>query len=368
MTKMKSTLALALGFLVYSHLVNVVHSFSLNVGIKRTEMMHYAVSPIRRSSWPICAASSSSSFHNCRSKSSLGMSDLPQVMTPDESSLEESEQESVRTDPVRILTRNIESMDTDGIVNLCVIAVIGVVVLSRLASVDVGMMRGWTAAEMTVRIPVDNWLSYSAVLNNSPISTKAVTSATVYTIGDFIAQRTEGLSMGELDRPRILRSLLAGLIGHGPLSHIWFESNEWLFNNVLHWTEWWSFIPKIVLDQTTWGPFWNNTYILLLGIMKLDKLEDIWGDMKRTTLPLLISGLKLWPLAHCVTYGLIPVENRLLWVDFVEILWVTILASSASGGDAGHGGGESSPLDESDEKDEITGKVEALITESVPLV
>ena len=54
--------------------------------------------------------------------------------------------------------------------------------------------------------------------------------------------------------------------------------------------------------------------------------------MKRTTIPLIVSGLKLWPLAHCVTYGLVPVENRLLWVDMVEILWVTILATQASGG------------------------------------
>jgi protein Mpv17 len=54
--------------------------------------------------------------------------------------------------------------------------------------------------------------------------------------------------------------------------------------------------------------------------------------MKRTTVPLLVSGLKLWPLAHCVTYGLVPVENRLLWVDFVEIFWVTILATTAAAG------------------------------------
>ena len=31
-----------------------------------------------------------------------------------------------------------------------------------------------------------------------------------------------------------------------------------------------------------------------------------------------------------MTYGLIPVENRLLWVDAVEIIWVTILATQAA--------------------------------------
>jgi len=123
----------------------------------------------------------------------------------------------------------------------------------------------------------------------------------------------------------------AGLLGHGPLSHVWYNVCDGLFDNVLHMTAWWVFFPKVLLDQLTWGPFWNNTYILLLGIMKMDKWEDIWGNMKRTTIPLIVSGLKLWPAAHMVTYGLIPVENRLLWVDLVEILWVTILATQASG-------------------------------------
>mmetsp|Transcript_30917 Transcript_30917/g.52833 ORF Transcript_30917/g.52833 Transcript_30917/m.52833 type:complete len:106 (-) Transcript_30917:155-472(-) len=72
-------------------------------------------------------------------------------------------------------------------------------------------------------------------------------------------------------------------------------------------------------------------YIVLLGVMQLQKPGQVWSDIKRTTIPLIVSGLKLWPLAHCVTYGLVPVENRLLWVDLVEIIWVTILATQASG-------------------------------------
>ena len=56
-------------------------------------------------------------------------------------------------------------------------------------------------------------------------------------------------------------------------------------------------------------------------------------EMKRTTITLIVSGLKLCPLAHLVTYGLIPVVNRLLWVDLIEIIRVTILATSAAGGE-----------------------------------
>lgn len=115
------------------------------------------------------------------------------------------------------------------------------------------------------------------------------------------------------------------------MSHLWYHLSEDFFENVLHLHEWWSFLPKIAVDQIVFGPIWNNSYILLLGMMQLQKPEQIWEDMKRTTIPLMVSGLKLWPFVHCITYGLIPVENRLIWVDAVEILWVTILAGEASG-------------------------------------
>jgi protein Mpv17 len=224
------------------------------------------------------------------------------------------------------------------IIHLGILLAIGVLVVCvkwwcTTTTMDAHVARGWWTAEEAalLRIPLHYvWASYSEVLERAPVMTKAVTSATVYTIGDVIAQRTEGTT-GDLDRLRTLRSMLAGLLGHGPLSHYWYNFCDQLFDNTLQWTAWWAFFPKILVDQTTWGPFWNNSYILLLGLMKLEKPSVIFADMKRTTIPLIVSGLKLWPLAHCVTYGLVPTENRVLWVDLVEILWVTILATQASG-------------------------------------
>mmetsp|Transcript_20580 Transcript_20580/g.32407 ORF Transcript_20580/g.32407 Transcript_20580/m.32407 type:complete len:364 (+) Transcript_20580:3-1094(+) len=220
--------------------------------------------------------------------------------------------------------------DKDTIINTSILLFATSIVLEHILSVDVGITRGWTPTELAERIPLDNWHSYTNILNMAPLATKAVTSATVYTIGDILAQRQEGNDIGKLDRWRVVRSLLAGFIGHGPMCHVWYHVSEDFFTNVLQLHAWWDFIPKIVVDQLIFGPIWNNSYILLLGLMQFQKPSQIWDDMKRTTIPLVISGLKLWPFVHCITYGLIPVENRLLWVDAVEIIWVTILASEAS--------------------------------------
>lgn len=235
-------------------------------------------------------------------------------------------------DTLQFLKMQISSMNLNAFINTALLLIVSISVLNAVATVDAGIMRGWTTEEIAVRIPVDNWFSYSSVLAQQPIATKAATSATVYTIGDMISQATEGKSIGEIDRPRVIRSMLAGLIGHGPLSHVWYDVSENLFENVLHLEGWGGTGIKVAIDQLTWGPFWNNTYILLLGLMKLNKPQDIFDEMKRTTIPLIKSGLKLWPLAHLVTYGLIPVQNRLLWVDMVEIVWVVILATAASEG------------------------------------
>lgn len=222
------------------------------------------------------------------------------------------------------------SFDKDAIINVSIFIVAIAIVVTSVLSVDVGITRGWSAEEIALRIPLDNWRSYTNILSMAPIQTKAITSATVYTIGDIISQKTEGVDIGKLDRGRILRSAIAGLIGHGPMSHVWYHVSEDFFDNILGLHAWWDFIPKVVVDQLVFGPIWNNSYILLLGVMQLQRPGRIFADMKRSTIPLMISGLKLWPFVHCITYGLIPVENRLLWVDLVEIVWVTILANQAN--------------------------------------
>jgi protein Mpv17 len=217
-----------------------------------------------------------------------------------------------------------------------VVGVLGATLLYQLILHQQHHARGWDFSEIALRDFADTWTSYMGHLQTNPILTKAITSGTVYTIGDVIAQRTEQQRNNgangniSLDGMRVLRSSLAGLIGHGPLSHAWYNVCDYSFENILHLSAaWWPL--KILIDQTVWGPIWNNTYIVMLGLMKRETLEAIWSDMKRTTVPLIVSGLKLWPLAHCVTYGLIPKENRVLWVDMVEIVWVTILATQAAG-------------------------------------
>jgi protein Mpv17 len=185
------------------------------------------------------------------------------------------------------------------------------------------------------------WTSYQRVLSSNPVATKSATSAFVYALGDMIAQSSESKNPDEqaeqqLDMLRTFKSLLAGGIGHGPLSHVWYNLSESFFQ---HWhltaaaaataTSWGLVVPKIVADQAIWGPIWTSLYLIMLGIMNGQGPKAIQQTIYTSLLPLTVRGLGLWPAAHVITYGLVPVQDRLLWVDLVEIIWVTILATQA---------------------------------------
>lgn len=98
--------------------------------------------------------------------------------------------------------------------------------------------RGWTAAEFFLRVPVDNWLAYTGVLQDNPVLVKACTSGTVYALGDWTAQTFEGTALSDIKRGRVVRSALAGLLLHGPLSHVWYGLCEGIFD-AIGWNDYW---------------------------------------------------------------------------------------------------------------------------------
>lgn len=98
--------------------------------------------------------------------------------------------------------------------------------------------RGWTTGEVFLRVPLDNWAGYTDSLRDNPVLVKAYTSGTVYALGDGVAQTFEGVELADIKRGRVLRSALAGLLLHGPLSHVWYDVCERLFDTV-GWNGYW---------------------------------------------------------------------------------------------------------------------------------
>ncbi|KAL6975382.1 hypothetical protein U1Q18_024177 [Sarracenia purpurea var. burkii] len=211
----------------------------------------------------------------------------------------------------------------DRAINATMVLTAGTFAITKLLTIDHDYWHGWTLYEILRYAPQHNWIAYEEALKTNPVLAKMMISGVVYSLGDWIAQCCEGKPLFEFDRVRMFRSGLVGFTLHGSLSHYYYQFCEVLFP----FQDWWVVPVKVVFDQTAWSAVWNSIYYTVLGFLRLESPVSIFNELKATFWPMLTAGWKLWPFAHLITYGVIPVEQRLLWVDCVELIWVTILST-----------------------------------------
>lgn len=212
---------------------------------------------------------------------------------------------------------------TSRAINAAIVLGFGTFAITKLFTIDHEYWHGWTLYEVLRYAPAHNWIAYEQALKANPVLAKMMISGVVYALGDWIAQCYEGKPIFEFERTRMLRSGLVGFALHGSLSHYYYQFCEALFP----FEDWWVVPAKVSFDQTVWAAVWNSIYYFVLGLLRFESPAYILNELKATFWPLLTAGWKLWPFAHLVTYGVIPIEQRLLWVDCVELIWVTILST-----------------------------------------
>ncbi|KAL5547985.1 hypothetical protein UlMin_003216 [Ulmus minor] len=202
----------------------------------------------------------------------------------------------------------------DRTINGTIVLAAGTYAITRLLTIDQDYWHGWTLYEILRYAPQHNWSAYEEALKTNPVLVKIMISGVVYSVGDWIAQCFEGKPLFEFDRARMFKSGLVGFTLHGSLSHYYYQFCEELFP----FQDWWVVPAKVIFDQTAWAAVWNSIYYIVLGFFGLSPHSAF------------LAGWKLWPFAHLITYGVVPVEQRLLWVDCVELIWVTILSTYSS--------------------------------------
>ncbi|KAE9456438.1 hypothetical protein C3L33_11673, partial [Rhododendron williamsianum] len=216
-------------------------------------------------------------------------------------------------------------------INAAIVLAAGSFAITKLLTIDQDYWHGWTLYEIVRYAPQHNWSAYEEALKTNPVFAKMMISGVVYSLGDWIAQCCEGKPLFEFDRTRMFRSGLVGFTLHGSLSHYYYQFCE----ELIPYHDWWVVIAKVVFDQTAWAALWNSIYFIALGFLRLESPVSIFNEWKATFWPMLTfmscSIPVCWVEALAVrsSYYLWcdPLEQRLLWVDCVELIWVTILST-----------------------------------------
>jgi protein Mpv17 len=174
------------------------------------------------------------------------------------------------------------------------------------------------------------WAAYEAAAISRPLITKSATSGVAYFLGDAIAQgqtqtRADATDLKPwwrgIDLGRLTSATVAGALSHGPQLHYWTLILERSGLPLL---------GKVALDQTVFSLYLNAAFCVSTELMRRRPLRAALAKARAAARPCLVAGWKFWPFAHALTYSVVPLHLRVLWVDVLEVAWVAILSKTVA--------------------------------------
>jgi hypothetical protein len=186
-------------------------------------------------------------------------------------------------------------------------------------------------------------LLYDGWLRRAPVTTKCVTSAFLFGLGDRIAQRVEksrapkgdGLRATEPDddgalvsatTARTMRMVLWGGVIFAPIAHKWVnfvERTVGSHGKVV-------VVKKMLLDMFVLAPSLNTLFFTTTQVME-GKTPGQGFDFAVDRLPqTLKANYMIWPAANVVNYGFVPLQYRILFINCVNLVWTTVLSTISS--------------------------------------
>lgn len=214
---------------------------------------------------------------------------------------------------------------------------------------------------------------YENALAQNPVTTKAITSGVLASVGDAIAQvsaykgKNDDLEPFSYDFSRAICFLAFGAAYTGVFQHFWFD---YLGNHICQWgeslrlwgplraaipvedvydlNEWWSYFDivsmledppsntavataKLAVNQFLMIPsFYMPLFFAVTGsLAKLD-LEESTERAKSMYIPLLKRNYFYWLPMQFLQFLVVPPNFQILFISFASLLWTVILSSIAT--------------------------------------
>lgn len=81
-------------------------------------------------------------------------------------------------------------------------------------------------------------------------------------------------------------------------------------------------LTKWFVDCITLGAIFNTVaFFVLMGFLKRQPLDTIGHNIRTQTIPIIVAGYKIWPFASIISFSCIPVEKRIVFLNFVGLIW-----------------------------------------------
>ncbi|KAI2642729.1 hypothetical protein GGS21DRAFT_190167 [Xylaria nigripes] len=90
-------------------------------------------------------------------------------------------------------------------------------------------------------------------------------------------------------------------------------------------------LTKWFIDCITLGALMNTVaFFFLIGLLKGQSWDIISNNIRTQTIPLIFAGYKIWPFASIISFSCVPVDRRIVFLNFVGLLWGIYMSLVAS--------------------------------------
>ncbi|GMH40906.1 hypothetical protein BSKO_08810 [Bryopsis sp. KO-2023] len=173
------------------------------------------------------------------------------------------------------------------------------------------------------------WRTYNQLLDEKPIMVKSMTSFFGFMIGDICAQTIVG---DPYSAARTLHLVMFGVLMDGPCGHMWYTTlDKNIFPEQPTSTK--AIVTKTALDQLIWGPLFCCVFFAFIRTLE-GHPDQVIPTIQEELIPTILSSYVIWPLAHLINFRFIPSQQRILYINAVQIVWTAFLSNLAANGHA----------------------------------
>ncbi|KAK6946016.1 Mpv17/PMP22 [Dillenia turbinata] len=166
---------------------------------------------------------------------------------------------------------------------------------------------------------------YLEMVKYRPVLTKSITSALIHIAADLSSQTITHQSLEQYDFLRTLRMAGYGMLVLGPSLHFWFNFMSRVFPK----RDLVTTFKKIILGQTTYGPFMTVVFFSLNAHLQGEGGPEIVARLERDLLPTFKNGVMYWPICDFITFKFIPVHLQPLVTNSFSYAWTVYMTYMA---------------------------------------
>ncbi|KAL1987130.1 hypothetical protein VTN96DRAFT_4736 [Rasamsonia emersonii] len=85
-------------------------------------------------------------------------------------------------------------------------------------------------------------------------------------------------------------------------------------------------VAKVVLDQTVGAALNTVLFLTTMGILRGQDSNAVLNSIRNDFWPIMIAGLKMWPLASILCFTVVPHDKRLLVGSLFGFVWAIYLS------------------------------------------